>query len=171
MDPKDFQEFSDQVVSYILNKIQIKSSSKQDSINALTCIILHLAKIKAGQKELDHLFPQMGLPDEFKETFLLVILPAIPEIREMVDLAEDENYNKFVDVKWRLGMTVSTRMKHKMMAPKYTIKLAMEDNEGHAKNYLIDSDYANMVRLRDELQEALKTLDTPMCKSLFYSDK
>ena len=161
MEAKDFGEFSDQVISYLLNKIKVKSSSKQDSVNALSCIILHLAKIKCRKKELDVIFPQMGLPQEFKATFTDIIIPALAEIREMIDNAEDENSNKFKAIEWRFGITVGTRMKQKTMAPKYTMKLTMEDRQGSTQKYLIDSDYSNMVRLRDELSEALNSLDSP----------
>mmetsp|Transcript_10323 Transcript_10323/g.9114 ORF Transcript_10323/g.9114 Transcript_10323/m.9114 type:complete len:113 (+) Transcript_10323:216-554(+) len=112
----------------------------------------------------------MGLKYEFKDAFVTIILPAIPEIREMIDTAEDENYNKFKDIEWRFGISVSTRMKKKIMAPKYTIKMTMEGTEGE-KKYLIDSDYANMVRLRDELQEALKSLDSPFCRKVLFNQK
>ena len=151
----------------IAKKLRIKSSVAKDVINALVCIIMHLAKIRCRTKELEAIYPQTGLKAEFKQTFSNIILPALPELREVIDTAEDEHYNKFKDVEWRLSFTVSTRMKAKMLAPKYTMKLTMEDKEGETKKYLVDADYSNMVRLRDELTEALRSLESPFSKKVF----
>ena len=180
IDPKDFEEISDIVIADCLNvnsegfsiksvskKLRIKSAVAKDVINAFVCIIMHLAKTRCRTKELDAMWPQMWLKNELKSTFTNIILPVLPELREVLDTAEDEHYNKFKDIEWRLSVTVSTRMKQNMCAPKYTMKLTMKDQEGSTNKYLIDSDYSNMVRLRDELSEALKSLDSPFSKKVF----
>ena len=51
--------------------------------------------------------------------------------------------------------------------PKYTMRFTIEDKDENEKEYLIDADYANMARLRDELTLALKSLNSPFSKKVF----
>ena len=51
--------------------------------------------------------------------------------------------------------------------PKYTMRFTIEDKNENEKEYLIDADYANMARLRDELTLALKSLNSPFSKKVF----
>ena len=128
---------------------------------------MYLAKIKCKPKELEAIYPQMGLKTELKPAFANIVLPALSELREVMETTEDDNYCKFKDIEWRLSVSIGSRLKKEMFEPKFTMKLTMEDENSKTQNFLIDSDYSNMVKLRDELTEALQSLDGPFSKKVF----
>ena len=41
-------------------------------VSALVCLIMYMAKVRSREKELEAIFPQTGLKDEFKPTFVNV---------------------------------------------------------------------------------------------------
>uniref|UniRef100_A0A7S3J7M7 COMM domain-containing protein n=1 Tax=Euplotes harpa TaxID=151035 RepID=A0A7S3J7M7_9SPIT len=128
---------------------------------------MYLAKLRITAKEFEGLYPQTGLKAELKPTFVNIVLPALRELREVMDTAEDEGYSKFKDIEWRLSISIGSRLKKEMFEPKFTMRLTMEDEKSNTKNFLIDSDYSNMVKLRDELTEALQSLESPFSKKVF----
>ena len=64
-----------------------------------------------------------------------------------------KNLRKFRELDWRLNMVTNCRAREKVMVPKYTIQMTLENemNDGFEDNKLenlvLDVDYANMKRI------------------------
>ena len=62
-------------------------------------------------------------------------------------------------------MVTACRQRQKMMLPKYTVKLDLEEKplqameQPKSQAIVMDLDYTSMKRLQDELQDAIKSLD------------
>ena len=65
-------------------------------------------------------------------------------------------------------MVTSTRVRHNMMLPKYTLKFDLKaPEETTEQSIVMDSDYNNMKRLQTELEMALKSLNGRYSKKVF----
>ena len=54
------------------------------------------------------------------------------------------------------------------MVPKYTVKLDISGSDKEKdEKYVLDIDYTNMKKIQNELEEALKALDTTYSKKVF----
>ena len=54
------------------------------------------------------------------------------------------------------------------MLPKYTVNFTLTEKKSqNEKEVLLDCDYPNMLKLRDELEAAVKSLDSPLSKKVF----
>ena len=102
-----------------------------------------------------------------------VVYPYINDIREMLDLDNLKDNIHFSDLDWRLSMVTSTRSRHNMMVPKYTIKMDLQkaqsakddlknnqSSSNDIESIIFDSDYNNLKRLQNEMEDALKSLNT-----------
>ena len=80
----------------------------------------------------------------------------------------------FKDMDWRLNLVTACRQKQKMLFPKYTVKIDLEHQpekqmmnaKPTTENLIFDLDYTNMVRLQDELQAAIKSVDGQYAKKV-----
>ena len=83
-------------------------------------------------------------------------------------------------MEWRLSMITACRARQKIMVPKYTIKLDFERepaavndlknntfSKDDIESVVIDSDYVNLKRLQNELEDALKSLNGRYSKKVF----
>ena len=73
---------------------------------------------------------------------------------------------RFKEIDWRFSVVMATRDKKHMMCPKVTLNLTLTQ-ENQNKELLIDCDYANLLRLKEELENAVKSLDSPLSKKVF----
>ena len=80
----------------------------------------------------------------------------------------------FKDMEWRLNLVTACRQRQKMLFPKYTIKLDLEHQpekqminaKATTENLVFDLDYTNMMRLQEELQAAIKSVDGQYAKKV-----
>ena len=61
---------------------------------------------------------------------------------------------------------MATRSRHNIMVPKYTLKFDLAQNNS-TTSVVMDSDYNNLKRLQDELQDALKSMNGRYSKKVF----
>ena len=40
--------------------MRVKSADVKDPISAYVCLVMHLAKVRAGKKEIEQIFPETG---------------------------------------------------------------------------------------------------------------
>ena len=73
---------------------------------------------------------------------------------------------KFKEIEWRFSVVMATRDKKKMMLPKVTLNLTLSQHN-RPSEFLLDCDYANLIRLKEELEIASKALDSPLSKKVF----
>ena len=147
----------------------------QASLDALSYLILHIAKVKASAEEFEIIYDQSTLKGGFRQAFTEAVFPHIEELRAILASENDRDVKRFKDFDWRLNLVTSCRARQKTMVPKYTCKLdlkanTVEDEEDGAgvasESYVLDVDYTNLKRIQQELEEALKSLDAPYSKKV-----
>ena len=90
---------------------------------------------------------------------------SLGEMREILIKENQRGSIIFKDFNWRLNMVTACRQRQKMMFPKYTVKLDLEEkpkqvmDQPQVSSLVLDLDYTSMKRLQDDLQEAVKSLD------------
>ena len=65
----------------------------------------------------------------------------------------------YVDLQWRLDMEVHTRLMTRTATPVYLLELTTRTGETEGR-VLVQSDYAGLVRLEAELEDAIKAMQT-----------
>ena len=105
-----------------------------------------------------------------------VVYPNLEEMRQILDKENLADTARFNDLEWRLSLVTGTRLRQKMVLPKYTVKLDLqaatkavgtqevqtrsdEKSDPQIESILFDSDYTNMKRLQESMEEALKSLN------------
>ncbi len=89
-------------------------------------------------------------------------------------MSENErDVKRFKDLDWRLTLVTSCRARQKILVPKYTVKLDIAGNENsisksdNSQSYVLDMDYTNLKRIQNEIEEALKAVDSTYSKKVF----
>ena len=177
----DFSEFITLIRNDIMGltqSIPVKKTCKKfgiedpqlllDAIDAVSYLILHIAKINATQTEFESLYDACGMDPAYKGAMFEVIFPYIQDIRDLLAQENEKMTVRFQDLDWRLSMVVATRARHNIMVPKYTLKFDLKSSENQeSESVILDSDYNNMKRLQVELQDALKSLNGRYSKKVF----
>ena len=100
------------------------------------------------------------------------MFPHIGEIRDILEEENKKDVRSFRDLDWRLNLVTSCRARQKIMIPKYTVRLELQ-NEGNAaasdkiENLVMDVDYTNLKRIQQEIEDALKSVDSTYSKKVF----
>ena len=95
----------------------------QASLDALSYLILHLAKVKANAEEFEIIYEQSLLKPSMRQAFYEAVFPHLDELREILAAENDKDVKRFKDMNWRLNVVTSCRARQKIMVPKYTLKL------------------------------------------------
>ena len=146
----------------------------QGALDALSYLILHIAKVKASQEEFETIYEQSLLKPALRTAFFEAVFPHLEELRDILMSENDKDVRRFKDLDWRLNLVVGCRARQKIMVPKFTMKLdlAMNTNEDgdrteeKTESYVLDVDYTNLKRIQQELEEALKSIDAPYSKKV-----
>ena len=156
-----------------LKRYELEEEDLQIACEALTYLILHLAKMDVQDEiTFEAIFESSGLKVDFAQSLLKIAKSAIPEIRELLAKEAERGSIHFKDFDWRLDMVTGCRQRQKMFLPKYTVKLELEQkpikmSEKPTQQAMVfDMDYTNMKRLQDELQAAIKSVDNTYSKKV-----
>ena len=86
----------------------------------------------------------------------------VSELRDLLSLENERGSLRFKDFDWRLNIVTACRQRNKMMAPKYSLKLSLQevpvdakqgsrDQKSELLTLLCDIDYTNLKRFQSEL--------------------
>ena len=158
-----------------LKMYNIEAEDLEVAMEGLSYLILHFAKNNAvDQESFDLIYETCGLNDKFKEALFAIVTGCTGELREMLIRENERGSVHFKDMDWRLNLVTATRQRQKMLFPKYTVKIDLEHQpekqnanaKATTENLVFDLDYTNMMRLQDELQAALKSVDGQYAKKV-----
>ena len=144
-------------------------------MEGLSYLILHIAKSNAiDQASFDAVYEESCLDPKFRDALFAVVTACIGELREMLMKENERGSVHFKDMEWRLNLVTACRQRQKMLFPKYTIKLDLEHQpekqnlnaKATTENLVFDLDYTNMMRLQEELQAAIKSVDGQYAKKV-----
>ena len=94
------------------------------ALDALAYLILHLAKCNAvTEEQFEAIYDTSALKPEFKKGFYTVMKGSIKDLRELLLEENERGTLHFKDIDWRLNLVTATRQKHKMLLPKYTMRI------------------------------------------------
>lgn len=121
----------------------------------------------ANPNDFEALYSQTGLNNGFQLNLYNVLKGHIDDLRKILENDITLGVHRLKDIDWRLSMITACRQKQKMMQPKYTMKLSLEqtvkttqdkqsaDNNGEltggceqkVEDLYLDLDYVTMKRL------------------------
>ena len=139
-----------------LERFGLDPQDIQASLDALSYLILHLAKVKANADEFEIIYEQSLLKASLKQAFYEAVFPHLEELREILAAENDKDVKRFKDLNWRLSLVTGCRARQKVMVPKYTLKLDLAtstlDEDGaegeKSESYVLDVDYTNLKRIQ-----------------------
>ncbi len=96
------------------------------------------------------------------------MFPHLDELRDILGSENDLNVKRFHDFDWRLNLVTATRARQKVMVPKYTVKLDLASSRESEtpESFVFDTDYTNLKRIQQELEEAIKAIDATYSKKV-----
>ena len=112
------------------------------------------------------------MKEEFQEPLFGAIRGSLPEMREILQRENERGQIHFKDLNWRLSLVNGCRQRQKMLQPKFTVRLdveqkpmrqgqaAAEQSQPEAVSMVFDSDFTNMQRLEEELRAAIKSVES-----------
>ena len=158
----------------ILNRIGVNAEEEviASSTEALSYIILHMAKINASDEEFEAIFEQTGLNSALSNAFRDALKPKLNDFRELLHLENQSDSVRYKDFDWRLSMVTACRQHQKIMQPKFSTKLELQQltsqkssydmpaqNQIKIKTCIFDMDYTMMKRFEEELGDAVKSIE------------
>ena len=122
--------------------------------------MLHVAKVNAVTPEtFEAIYTTTGLKVDFMLGLFNVCTAKIVQIRDLLASENNRGDLSFKDLDWRLNLVSATRQKQKMLQPKYTVKLDLEQFPEKSNNpkeitqqsMVFDIDYVSLKRLQEEI--------------------
>ena len=119
------------------------------------------------------IYEQTGLKTAFREPFVAAVQPRLADLRDLLNLENESSSVRYKDFDWRLSMVTACRQHQKIMQPKFTARLDLQQLQAQERpdglpgvqkviqhqSCIFDLDYTMMKRLQEELQDAVKSVE------------
>lgn len=138
-------------------------------------ILSQAAKQNVNERDfIDSLLP-LGFTPEHSKIFLEYYELQKIELRDLLESSGFNYKDKFVDISWRLDIQLSSRSSQSLLNPIFYLKLTTKSSNNNNNNdnnnnkdeksnntteesvQMLQTDYANLKHLTEELQNALDT--------------
>ena len=129
-----------------------------DSLEALCSFFYYLAKNNVKDSSFDKIYEECKLNTNFKGSMLKIFQNKKADIRKALGIEEDEDELHFKDLHWRVELEVASKAKASPVALKYLLSLQLEQHK-KPLGLALECNYANMKRLKEELQNAVASVN------------
>ena len=110
-----------------LQTYELEPEDVEAAMEALSYLILHVAKTNAVDNEsFDAVFETSALDMKFRDPLFKVCSSCAGELRQMLQRENERGGVHFKEMEWRLNLVTACRQRQKMMFPKYTVKIDLE---------------------------------------------
>ncbi len=116
-----------------------------------------MAKINVKEAQFGEIFDQSKLNPAFKEEMGKMYQEHKAEIKQLLEEEAGTGELHFKELHWRLDIEIAGKTKTATTVPKFLLNLIME-KDGKESAMVLESSYANMRRLKEELQNAVNSL-------------
>lgn len=138
-----------------MTKYQVDVQDIEFALEALSYLIMHYAKtdFQGQDDKFDAIYDESGLKPEFRDTLFNQLKTGLSEMREIIIAENERGKVSFKDLNWRLSMVSACRQRQRMMFPKYTVKLDLENKpmestkKPDTETMVFDLDYTSMKHL------------------------
>ena len=137
-----------------VNKYGLDVTEVEFALEGLSYFILHVAKSDIQEQEqFAAMYEQSGLKEEFFQPMYNLLKGSLVEIRQIMTKENQRGAVTFKDMNWRLSMVTACRQRQKMMFPKFTVKLDLEEQakqifqDSTTQSFVLDLDFTSMQRL------------------------
>ena len=93
----------------IIERFGIDLLDIQAALDALSYLILHIAKVKASQEEFEAIYEQSLLKQTLKQAFFEAVFPHIEELRDILMSENEKDVLRYKDLDWRLSLVLGCR--------------------------------------------------------------
>ncbi|KAL4473539.1 hypothetical protein ABPG74_022403 [Tetrahymena malaccensis] len=164
LDFDGFEKSLNYTISYIaksdtttrLNEIlEIEEESANQIFPVLLKLVSFFAKFNAGEREFKAHLEMIQLNKDKKLLFLQKMKESEKHLRKALGLLERDNEPEYANLRWRFDLQVSSRTNESETKPKILMQLDLLNN-GKVEGHILETDYANLKHLTDELTQALK---------------
>lgn len=173
---------SSKLVAAVAEKIGAPVPEVASAVSGLCKLILEGGKLKLSPEKFASFLADFELPEDLEEALVEIYNESYDDIAEAVkELAERDGLPSFSNLEWRLDMEVGSRFVGVDPKPSFLLRLETSgggagggggggeggSSSGKAKSTcLLESDYANLRRLDEELDAALRHADSTHCKRI-----
>lgn len=112
------------------------------------------------QKSFFAIIEESKLNESFTETIAKVLETKKLDIKKKIMIEEEDTELHFQDLHWRVDIEIASKTKSTQVIPKFLIDLKL--NQGKKPiGIAMECNYANMKKLKDELQLAVNSISQP----------
>ncbi|KAL4485027.1 hypothetical protein ABPG72_014547 [Tetrahymena utriculariae] len=185
LDFDGFEKSLNYTISYIAKSdtttrfneiLEIEEESANQIFPVLLKLVSFFAKFNAGEREFKAHLEMIQLNKDKKLLFLQVYITnynllqnmnklfikniqkmkeSEKHLRKALGLLERDNEPEYANLRWRFDLQVSSRTNESETKPKILMQLDLLNN-GKLEGHILETDYANLKHLTDELTSALK---------------
>ena len=110
------------------------------------------------EPRFNEVFEEIKLNPEFKEPMLKMHEANKEALKSFIEDKMDYSEVHFKELHWRIDMQIADKIKGNALIPKFLLNLTLNE-KGKEKSMLIESNYSNLARMRDELKNAVAAIN------------
>eukprot|EP01017_Pseudomicrothorax_dubius_P005619 TRINITY_DN11453_c0_g1_i4.p1 TRINITY_DN11453_c0_g1~~TRINITY_DN11453_c0_g1_i4.p1 ORF type:complete len:198 (-),score=62.85 TRINITY_DN11453_c0_g1_i4:140-733(-) len=146
--------------------IEVDKEKAEEYIQGLSEWIIYLTKIKASEKEINNLLDYTNLTPSQREVLLKTLPTYRDQIRRVLFDTYTDDQPAFEKVEWRLDMQVASRRMDEELIPRIFVNISTRNPDSTLNKNIMETDYATLKHIVDELGLALKVSEKPEFKKL-----
>ena len=165
------------LISSAAEKVEAPVSEVANTVSGLSKLMTEGAKLKLNPEKFAAFLADFDLPEDLEDALVGLYDEAFDDITEAVkELADADGLPSFSKLEWRLDMEVGSRFLDGEPRPSFV--LSLETNDGAQRGLsargdgakaakascLLEANYANLRRIDDELDAALRHAESAHCK-------
>ena len=110
------------------------------------------------EAQFNEIFEETKLKPEFQESIAKAYSETKAALRGIIEDTEESHEIHYKDLHWRLDMEIFGKSRGSALAPKFLLNLVLDDG-GKEKAMVLESNYANLKKLKEELQSAASAIN------------
>ncbi len=116
-----------------------------------------MVKNSIKDSSFDIIYDECKLNPDFKQTIAKTYQTKRADIRKALGIETEEAELHFREMHWRVDVEVASKAKANPVALKYLLNLQLEQHK-QPLGLVLECNYANMKRLKEELQSAVSSV-------------
>lgn len=136
------------------SQIGTEADTVMKAINSLTQVFLQASRLNAGAASFHMALQDLNFSEEQRQLITKYYKMKLASLRSYISNTQMK-IQQYHNLDWRLNLQLATRCARHNIKPSFLLELETEDADGNPCVQMMESDYANMKHISDELDRAL----------------
>ena len=131
-----------------------------ETVEALCSVFYLFSKLGVKEKQFKQIYEESKLDPKYMEPLAKSYQEHKGELKKLLIQTEEDKEIHFKELHWRIDVEIAGKTKSSSVVPKFLLNLMLE-KEGKPMGLLLESNYSNLKRVKEELQNAIASLNSP----------